>query len=190
MSQLSEEKSNTSSTTSDSESYHQKEQREARDARLARQAEHARFVARAELAQLRAAYQIQESISSNELLEMLIACGVFPVDTQRIFHVESTQGSLRISGLRYLSDLDRAEERVILERARPPLQNIVVREEASDDKLRFFVQELLVDNPKVVQDFKAGKEKAIGSLIGPVIKKFKADPVVVKGILVEEIKKL
>ena len=36
-----------------------------------------------------------------------------------------------------------------------------------------FVDEVIAENPKVVADFKGGKEQAVGSLVGQLMKKTK-----------------
>ncbi|MUG89251.1 Asp-tRNA(Asn)/Glu-tRNA(Gln) amidotransferase subunit GatB [Paenibacillus timonensis] len=52
------------------------------------------------------------------------------------------------------------------------------------------VQEVVANNPASVEDYKAGKEKAIGFLVGQVMKqsKGKANPVLVNKLLVEVLK--
>lgn len=53
------------------------------------------------------------------------------------------------------------------------------------------VTEVLDNNPKIIEDYKNGKEKAAGSLVGQIMKatKGQANPPLVNKILLEEIKK-
>ncbi|MFE8697089.1 Asp-tRNA(Asn)/Glu-tRNA(Gln) amidotransferase subunit GatB [Cytobacillus sp. FJAT-53684] len=53
------------------------------------------------------------------------------------------------------------------------------------------VTEVLDNNPKIIEDYKNGKEKAAGSLVGQIMKatKGQANPPLVNKILMEEIKK-
>ena len=53
------------------------------------------------------------------------------------------------------------------------------------------IEEVVKENPKPVEDYKKGKEKAIGFLIGQVMKKTKgkANPQIVRELLVEHLKK-
>ncbi|MGN7403330.1 Asp-tRNA(Asn)/Glu-tRNA(Gln) amidotransferase subunit GatB [Cytobacillus praedii] len=53
------------------------------------------------------------------------------------------------------------------------------------------VTEVLDNNPKIIEDYKNGKEKAAGSLVGQIMKETKgqANPPLVNKILLEEIKK-
>lgn len=58
---------------------------------------------------------------------------------------------------------------------------------SDEDKLRTAVKEVIAANPQSAQDYRSGKEKAIGFLVGQTMKKMqgKADPVVVKSLLQE-----
>lgn len=47
---------------------------------------------------------------------------------------------------------------------------------------------ILLQQQKIVDEFKSGKEKVIGSLIGMVMKQVKADPIVVKEMLLSKLK--
>jgi aspartyl-tRNA(Asn)/glutamyl-tRNA(Gln) amidotransferase subunit B len=64
--------------------------------------------------------------------------------------------------------------------------------EQSDDVLDQAVVKALAENPKVVADFKKGKQQAIGSLIGPIVRQFggKADAKAVKAKLEEKAMKM
>ena len=55
-----------------------------------------------------------------------------------------------------------------------------------------WVQEAIANNPKSVEDYKNGKAKAVGSLVGQVMKasKGQANPQMVNKLLVEELNKL
>ncbi|MCR5255431.1 MAG: Asp-tRNA(Asn)/Glu-tRNA(Gln) amidotransferase subunit GatB [Acetatifactor sp.] len=61
---------------------------------------------------------------------------------------------------------------------------------ADDGALRKCIEQVLIDNPKSVEDFKAGKDKAIGFLVGQTMKamKGKADPSAVNEMLRELMK--
>ena len=57
--------------------------------------------------------------------------------------------------------------------------------------LRKVIEEVIANNPKSVEDYKGGKEKAIGALVGQTMKAMqgKADPGEVNRILKEELAK-
>jgi aspartyl-tRNA(Asn)/glutamyl-tRNA(Gln) amidotransferase subunit B len=52
-------------------------------------------------------------------------------------------------------------------------------------------QEAIAESPKAVAEFKAGKERAVGAIVGLVMKKSKgqANPALVNKILLEELRK-
>ena len=54
-----------------------------------------------------------------------------------------------------------------------------------------FVDEALLNNPKAIEQYKAGKKKALGSIVGFVMKqsKGKADPVLVNQLILKKIEK-
>lgn len=58
--------------------------------------------------------------------------------------------------------------------------------------LKELVVKVIANNPKAVEDFKAGKKKAVGALVGQVMKetKGKANPKVINELLNDELKKL
>lgn len=60
-----------------------------------------------------------------------------------------------------------------------------------EDSLRKTIAEVIAANPQSVADYRSGKEKAIGFLVGQTMKamKGKADPAAVNQILREEIVK-
>jgi aspartyl-tRNA(Asn)/glutamyl-tRNA(Gln) amidotransferase subunit B len=62
---------------------------------------------------------------------------------------------------------------------------------SDEGALRAAVEEALNNNPQSIEDFKAGKQKAIGFLVGQIMKatKGQANPQLVNKILVEEINK-
>ncbi|MDQ0215785.1 aspartyl-tRNA(Asn)/glutamyl-tRNA(Gln) amidotransferase subunit B [Oikeobacillus pervagus] len=62
---------------------------------------------------------------------------------------------------------------------------------SDENQLRGFVTEALDNNPKVVEQYKGGKTKAIGAIVGQVMKatKGQANPQIVNKILQEEIQK-
>ncbi len=59
----------------------------------------------------------------------------------------------------------------------------------SDEGAIEVVDRIVADNPQSVEDFKAGKEKAIGFLVGQVMKetKGKANPALVNKLLIERL---
>lgn len=58
--------------------------------------------------------------------------------------------------------------------------------------LKELVVKVIANNPKAVEDFKAGKKKAVGALVGQIMKetKGKANPIVINELLNDELKKL
>jgi aspartyl-tRNA(Asn)/glutamyl-tRNA(Gln) amidotransferase subunit B len=60
---------------------------------------------------------------------------------------------------------------------------------SDDGAIRELIKTVIADNPQSIADYKAGKEKALGFLVGSVMKqmKGKADPALVNAILREEI---
>ena len=58
--------------------------------------------------------------------------------------------------------------------------------------LKALVVKVIANNPKAVEDFKAGKKKAVGALVGQIMKetKGKANPKVINELLNDELKKL
>lgn len=64
-------------------------------------------------------------------------------------------------------------------------------QESSEDKLRLICEEILAENPKEVEKYKAGKKGIIGFFVGQVLKKTqgKANPKVVNKILIELLEK-
>jgi len=62
-----------------------------------------------------------------------------------------------------------------------------ILEEAGGDVLLGLVKQALLDNPKAVEELKNGKDKAIGALVGAVMKKQKANPVEIQNLIKAEI---
>ncbi|MGB9780385.1 Asp-tRNA(Asn)/Glu-tRNA(Gln) amidotransferase subunit GatB [Caldanaerobacter sp.] len=62
---------------------------------------------------------------------------------------------------------------------------------ADEDELRKIVKKVIEENPKSVEDYKKGKEKALGFLVGQVMKetKGKANPQLTNQLLKEELSK-
>lgn len=60
-------------------------------------------------------------------------------------------------------------------------------DEVEGDSLLLLVREVMTANAKAAAEYKAGKEKAGGSLIGAVMKKQKVDPVAVKRLIRQEL---
>jgi Asp-tRNA(Asn)/Glu-tRNA(Gln) amidotransferase B subunit len=63
-------------------------------------------------------------------------------------------------------------------------------DEVEGDALEKILDEVIAANEKAVKEIKAGKDKAIGALVGQVMKKQKVDPAQVKDRLFEKIKAL
>ena len=61
---------------------------------------------------------------------------------------------------------------------------------ADDGALRSTIEEIVANNPQSVEDYKSGKKKAIGFLVGQTMKatQGKADPATINQILVELLK--
>lgn len=66
-----------------------------------------------------------------------------------------------------------------------------LRQIADEDELRRIVRKVIEENPKSVEDYKKGKEKALGFLVGQVMKetKGKANPQLTNQLLREELSK-
>ena len=60
-------------------------------------------------------------------------------------------------------------------------------EEADSNVLLPLVKQAILDLPKAVEELKQGKEKAIGALVGAVMKKQKANPVEIQNIIKAEL---
>lgn len=63
---------------------------------------------------------------------------------------------------------------------------------SDEGQLKSLIEEVIANNPKSVEDFKAGKEKAVGFLVGQIMKETKgqANPGVVNKLLKDELSKL
>lgn len=48
-------------------------------------------------------------------------------------------------------------------------------------------QAVIAENPKAITQYKAGTEKALNALVGGVMKRYKADPAVIKQLLIEAV---
>jgi len=63
-------------------------------------------------------------------------------------------------------------------------------EDENEDELQAIVTEVLKNNAKIVEEYRSGKEKVLGSLIGQIMKKKKADPSKVTEMLKATIKEM
>jgi GatB domain len=63
-----------------------------------------------------------------------------------------------------------------------------LNEAAMDDAMTTLIDQIIAANGKAVTEYKSGKEKALGTVIGQVMKQVKADPRVVKEAVLERIK--
>ncbi len=62
-----------------------------------------------------------------------------------------------------------------------------ILEEANSDELVVLVKQAIIDLPKAVAELKQGKEKAIGAIVGAVMKKQKANPADIQKIIKSEL---
>lgn len=100
--------------------------------------------------------------------------------------------------LRGVVSLQAAKEKVlpeVMEKGRSPKEVMIEKglEQVSDDAaIERWIEEALESNPKVVQDFKSGKETAAMFLVGQVMKKSqgKANPGKVRELLIQRLKEL
>jgi aspartyl-tRNA(Asn)/glutamyl-tRNA(Gln) amidotransferase subunit B len=60
-------------------------------------------------------------------------------------------------------------------------------EEAGGNELLALVKQAIIDLPKAVEELKQGKEKAIGAIVGSVMKKQKANPVEIQNLIKAEL---
>lgn len=60
-------------------------------------------------------------------------------------------------------------------------------DEATQDETVVAVRQAIQDNPDAVSDYKGGKEKALGRLIGQVVKTIKCDPKAAREMIIKEI---
>lgn len=67
-----------------------------------------------------------------------------------------------------------------------------LRQISDIDQLREIVREVIQENPKTIEDYKTGKKKAFGYLVGQTMKKTrgKANPQLVNKLLQDEINML
>lgn len=79
---------------------------------------------------------------------------------------------------------------------RPDSPEAIVKEKgwvqiADEEAIKAVVLEVLSQNPKSVEDYKAGKDKALGFLVGQAMKKTqgKANPGILNKLFIEELKK-
>lgn len=74
------------------------------------------------------------------------------------------------------------------------------RKDAEKKKLKFLanippellvvVEKVISENAKAIEQYKNGVERALNALVGGVMKQYKADPAIVKDLLIEKIKSL
>jgi Asp-tRNA(Asn)/Glu-tRNA(Gln) amidotransferase B subunit len=62
-----------------------------------------------------------------------------------------------------------------------------ILEEASGDDLLPLVRQAIINNPKAVEELKSGKEKAIGALVGAIMKQQKSSPVEIQKLIKAEL---
>jgi len=68
------------------------------------------------------------------------------------------------------------------------LNETKILDEIGGSELDAILDEIVVGNTKVCAEIRAGKDKAIGALVGQVMKRCKADPAVVKELLFSKIR--
>jgi Asp-tRNA(Asn)/Glu-tRNA(Gln) amidotransferase B subunit len=66
-------------------------------------------------------------------------------------------------------------------------QETKILDEADGYELLKLVKQAIIDNPKAVTELLSGKEKAIGALVGSVMKKQKANPVEIQSLIKTEL---
>ena len=99
----------------------------------------------------------------------------------------TAEGKISSSGAKDI--LKKAME---VERSSEDLMNELGLEQVSDNSaLEGWVDEVIVENPSIIEDYKSGNEKVIQFLMGQVMKKSKgaANPPVVMGMLKEKLSK-
>jgi Asp-tRNA(Asn)/Glu-tRNA(Gln) amidotransferase B subunit len=64
-----------------------------------------------------------------------------------------------------------------------------ILDEQTGDALTAIVQEAVAANPKAAEDIRAGKDKAIGTIFGYVMKKVKVDPTELRAAILAEVNK-
>ena len=64
-----------------------------------------------------------------------------------------------------------------------------LKTECDDGKLNDVILQIIKDNPKCVEEYRGGKTKAIGALVGQTMKAMggKADPVTIRQIIEDEL---
>lgn len=67
------------------------------------------------------------------------------------------------------------------------MEEVDLLNEVQGDELLDAVKAAIEANPKAIAEFKAGKEKAIGAVVGAVMKKVKADPSKVQDLIRDNI---
>jgi len=60
-----------------------------------------------------------------------------------------------------------------------------ILEETSGNELLELVKQVMMDNPKAVEELRGGKDKAIGALVGAVMKKQKSSPTEIQKLIRE-----
>jgi len=125
-----------------------------------------------------------------EILRSLKEYDEIPLSSQQLAELikEIKSGSISRSAGKKVFDkmctTDKTPEKVIIE--------FGLKQISSEDKLEEIVNEILSNNSEAVEDFKNGKDRAFGFLMGQTMKetKGKANPGVVKKLLEEKIEKM
>jgi hypothetical protein len=107
----------------------------------------------------------------------------------------------QLAGLINIGLLRRNQAKKVLERCLlvehigVPLEDLIWRDEFTslideapvDDSLGLLIDAVLLEEAKAVEQVKAGKEKALGSIMGKILKQVKADPKAIKELVMQKI---
>jgi uncharacterized membrane protein len=177
------------------ETAHERSQREAREAKLAEIEKHNRILLEKEEAEERANYIVEEVLTYDQLLYLLIGTGILPNDTKELLPIENlgTHRGLKFSALRYypLSDIETGAviDRLTKNEPKPEKKpiNVVEKPTLTTDEMLDLVKKTISERDKVVADVRAGKIKAVEALVGSVMSKYKADAKEVRELFLKEI---
>ena len=74
--------------------------------------------------------------------------------------------------------------------AQTVIERLGIKQVSNTDELKQYIQEAMAELPQAVEDYKAGKERALGSIVGKVMQKTKgqANPALVNQLVLEMLK--
>lgn len=128
---------------------------------------------------------------SRELSERKISISSFEIDAKKladlINNIDKKVISKKIAKEDVFPEMIKSKES-----ASQVIERLGLKVESNDDVLLPIIREAIANNPKAVADIQAGKNKAIGAIIGSCMKatKGKADPGTLSALVQAEIKKL